>query len=222
MTDQERERRADEIFRRIKKLPPDKPVGYSCWRARAIVRSYQSFGIWCNGSDIVDVGCGRAGVCLAIPDACGYIGLDTSQSSVRVAREVFDMFPNVSFHHVDVDTPKYNPVGIASETDVVLPVENGWANCVIARSLFTHFQTIEGVQHYLDEFYRILRPDGRLYVTWFRSPPNLPSTDTRRRVFSEKEIRESLCEFKILHEWGGEGTDRDEQWRMVCKRDGIA
>ena len=192
-------------------------------RASETAQMYFDLGVINDGHNVLDVGCGHG--LMAAPllqHGCEYIGLEVSKPCCARAKYVFKGVDSVKFYHLNVQSDKYtNPDGSLRENDVLFPVDAEWADCVIARSLFTHFKTLLGVFHYLSEVNRCLKIGGRLYVIFFRSPPNELTTSVDRRVFTENEILTALHSSGLVVDknWDGETTERDDQWRFVCRKE---
>ncbi len=115
-------------------------------------------------SHVIDIGCswGYLGFALAnFLNADGaYLGIEVQGEAVRWARGRLGWLgPNFQFVHLDIHNDFYNPAGDLQRSQVRLPVPDGWANVMIAGSVFTHMLE-DGVQAYLHEIHRVLAPNG--------------------------------------------------------------
>ena len=102
--------------------------------------------------------------------------------------------------------------------EVAFPVPSGCVDVVLCSSLFTHIAPLIFAEYYVQEIKRLLRPQGWLYTTWFRSPPNEPASDEARTVYREHDIIDMLRGFVWRHSEGGLTTGRIDQWRIVCQK----
>jgi SAM-dependent methyltransferase len=70
------------------------------------------------------------------------------------------------FTHLDIANARYNPGGRVRAEDVTLPAGDASVEIGVLTSVFTHMYPRE-VERYLGELARVLRPAGRVYVTFF-------------------------------------------------------
>ena len=98
--------------------------------------------------------------------------------------------PNFQFLHIDVENTRYNPDGAASDSDFSFPFADGEFDIVVLYSVFTHMMT-EGVRTYLKEFDRILRPDGRIFLTAFLEE-DVPDAEENPEGYLSIEWKEAL------------------------------
>jgi SAM-dependent methyltransferase len=115
-------------------------------------------------SRVVDIGCswGYFGFILAnfLEREGAYVGVEVQRSAVEWARQRLGWLgDNFRFEHLDIYNAFYNPAGVIARDAVRLPIEERWADVILAGSVFTHMAP-DGVQAYLSEFRRILRPGG--------------------------------------------------------------
>ena len=89
---------------------------------------------------------------------------------------------------------------------------------ILCHSLFTHLETEPVATRYLKEIKRLLKPQGLLWTTWFRDPPNNPCSWAERTVYSEQFIRSQLSDFIFLVERKGETTQYHDQWELLCRK----
>lgn len=115
-------------------------------------------------SRIVDIGCswGYLGFVLAnfLNSEGAYLGIEVQSEATRWSKERLGWLgENFQFAHLDIHNDYYNPKGGIARGQVHLPIPDGWANVMIAGSVFTHMLE-DGVQGYLNEIRRVLARGG--------------------------------------------------------------
>jgi ubiquinone/menaquinone biosynthesis C-methylase UbiE len=149
------------------------------------------------GASIVEIGCGigRDAIPLSkLLSANGsYLGIDIIKPSIDWCRQnISTRHPNFKFVHFDVKDQLHNPAGTEKTTSIRIPVDNDSVEVVILQSVFTHMFR-QDILHYLKEFRRILKPNGKIYATVF--------------IVNEEILRSArrtnLTKFNLLfmHEW---------------------
>jgi len=135
---------------------------------------------------VVDLGCGPGAMALALAGdlapGARYAGIDVHAPSFAWCRRRFAGDARFRFDLSEV-VSAYGRGGVAL-TDYRLPIDDGWADLVLAKSLFTHLARPEAERH-LSEIARILASEGRALVTAFlfgeNEVPAFPFGDTRFR-----------------------------------------
>jgi len=120
---------------------------------------------------VLDVGCGigRMAYPLAyfLSAKGSYEGFDIMRDAIAWAQGAIGArFPNFRFRHVDIRNTRYNKTGTLTSAQFAFPYENASFDRLFLNSVFTHMLDFE-VEHYLDEFARVLAPGGRAYITCF-------------------------------------------------------
>jgi SAM-dependent methyltransferase len=138
---------------------------------KAHMDNYRKFVGLSSGMSILDIGCGIGRDALQFLDILdsggGYLGIDmTRDSIVWCRREISSRYPNFYFHHFDAANEVYNPLGRQSSSDFSIPAADKSIDRILLASVFTHLFEDE-VQHYLNEFKRVLRLDGLIYASFF-------------------------------------------------------
>lgn len=136
--------------------------------------------------DVLDIGCGSGRMArqlTAYLDGGGsYTGVDVVPELIGWCEDnIASKHPNFRFHRVDVCNAFYNPGGAVSDSSFEMPFESSSFDLVFLASVFTHMKP-SGVEAYLAEIARVLRPGGRLLATFFLN--NLQSRSTTARGLS--------------------------------------
>jgi SAM-dependent methyltransferase len=129
-----------------------------------------------SGARILDIGCGlgRVGYFLsrAIGDGGTYLGFDTHPMYIPWCRDHLGLdAPRCRFEHVDLASSTYNREGAGTAEEFQFPWQPGGFDLAVATSLFTHLQAA-GTANYARQAYRMLRPGGRLFATFFVLAPS--------------------------------------------------
>ena len=135
-------------------------------RLAAVVRELGAVG---PSSRVLDVGCGsgrlaRELVGLLRPPGA-YVGFDVDGEAVAWCRRAYARHLQATFVHADLANGFYAPGGSAAAASYAFPVEDGWADCVVATSVFTHLLDADAAR-YLDESRRVLAPGGRIVASF--------------------------------------------------------
>ena len=117
---------------------------------------------------VLDIGCGPGR--LAVPltryldDAGSYDGLDIIPESIDWCREnISKRDERFRFHLADIRNSAYNESGADSCVELsFFPSTDETFDFVFLASVFTHMLP-EGVEHYLSEIARVLKPGGTLF-----------------------------------------------------------
>ncbi len=122
-------------------------------------------------SSVLDVGCGPGRLATALTSRLSpqgrYDGCDVVQEAVTWCQErIPPHFPNFHFTWIDINNGFYQPKSKNLDRRAVLPYPNDSFDVVILMSVFTHMLP-DGVQRYLAEIARVLKPGGRILTTFF-------------------------------------------------------
>lgn len=176
-------------------------------------------GLLIPGQRVLDFGCGIGK--LAIPLTGGeveYAGIDVRSDCIDFCRMAFAPWPRFSFERVHVRNAYYSRWARASPERLTLPHPDRSFDAAVAISVFTHLETEAVCLRSLRELRRVLRDGGRLFCTWFRSPPNAPSSKPARRVYPEEDVLRMLGSgFAVRSSWGGASTHPNDQWCIVAE-----
>jgi SAM-dependent methyltransferase len=123
-----------------------------------------------KSSRIVDIGCGLGRLATGILVEFGdvqYLGIDANKDFVRWCSENIERYhPSFQFVHLDMANELYNPTGTLDGTELRLPVDDTSADVVYLWGVFTNMVP-EHVASYVGEIARILRSQGRCFLTAF-------------------------------------------------------
>ncbi|MCR5878090.1 class I SAM-dependent methyltransferase [Phenylobacterium sp. J367] len=122
------------------------------------------------GQTILDLGCGCAKIARPLTrylrDGGGYIGIDIGAACIAWCRQAFADYPNFRFHHADLFSARYNAKARTSAASYRFPVRSASVDVVFLGSVFTHMLP-DGLENYLREIARVLKPGGRVIATYF-------------------------------------------------------
>jgi len=158
-------------------IPSDLAVltggGEATWAgiSAAHMAAYARYAPIQAGHAVLEVGCGVGRDAIPLISVLGedgsYMGLDVSEPSIVWCQEnITRRHANFRFDHLDIRSEFYNPLGIQSGSEVRLPVASGSIDRIILQSVFTHMFEPD-ITHFLHEFRRALRADGRVFASFF-------------------------------------------------------
>lgn len=137
----------------------------------AHIEKYQKYMGLFPEMTLLDLGCGIGRDAFQLLDYLKgpgkYMGVDVTRDSiVWCSKAITPGHPRFTFHHFDAYSELYNPFGSKTSMDFRLPAEDGTVDRIVLASVFTHLLEDE-VLHYMREFRRVLKPDGRVYASFF-------------------------------------------------------
>lgn len=129
---------------------------------------------WCGlsaQSRILDIGCGTGrlpvGILATVGAIAGYTGVDVSEAAIRwCRRHIETRHPSFRFLLTDVKNDRYNPKGEEMGETFSLPLPSSSFDIISLYSVFSHMEERD-VRIYLREFRRLLRPEGKVFLTAF-------------------------------------------------------
>ena len=144
-----------------------------------------SLGLLEPGHLVLDAGCGSGAMVPELLRRLGtdgrYVGFDVHEPSIRWCRSHW-ADPRLSFELARVASAYGDRSGPAAAT-YRFPLDDGRADLVLAKSLFTHLMPDDAAR-YLSEIRRCLRPGRAAVVTAFLfDPSDAPALGRTRRAF---------------------------------------
>lgn len=123
------------------------------------------------GHDVLDVGCGvgrmARGLTRFLDADSQYRGFDLGKGEIEWCQEnITPIRPNFRFAHADIANTTYNPNGAVKADEFQFPYDDGSFDFVFMASIFTHMFP-PGLEQYMRETARVLRPGGRSLITYF-------------------------------------------------------
>ncbi|MGH9369858.1 MAG: class I SAM-dependent methyltransferase [Thermoanaerobaculia bacterium] len=153
--------------------------------ARQMAAFLDGLGVLEETDDVLDVGCGAGAMAGELARRLGpgrrYVGFDVHAPSIGWCRKRFAADPSLSFEVAPVPSP-YGSRSGEPATSYRLPMEDGRAGFILAKSVFTHLLEPEA-RHYLAEIRRTLKPGRGAIVTAFLFDATAPELDRVRRAF---------------------------------------
>ena len=197
--------------------PTDPNLAYTT--AHTFVSYAKDNGMFKKGSNILDLGCGngRFGIVFSEMEVT-YEGIDPMKQCIEFCKWAFEDFGHINFHHTPVQHPEYGLTGEVPKEKFTLNYPDATFDDVIVYSVFTHLQTLETAQQYMNEVKRVMKPRARLFVTWYRSPPD-PKTDTtvNRTVYREADIINMMSRLQFNSTYGGHSGEFYDQWSIFAE-----
>ncbi len=151
---------------------------------------------------VLDVGCGIGR--MAIP-LTGYLSSEGSYEGFDIVakginwctKRITSKFPNFKFQLADVSNPRYHTKGKQKSSAYRFPYEDQSFDFVCLTSVFTHMLPND-VENYLFQISRVLKPNGKCFVTFFLlNPESLSLIDKKRSRF---DFKYSYGDCRIEHE----------------------
>ncbi|MDB5278162.1 MAG: hypothetical protein JWR61_3117 [Ferruginibacter sp.] len=147
--------------------------GTSTWDAisKGHMWQYSKYAPIESDSTVLEIGCGtgRDAIQLTkhLTSKGAYIGVDIILESIEwCQKNISPTFPNFTFLHYDVKSQIHNSGGKIDTTDIILPIADKSVDRIILQSVFTHMFEME-ITHYLKEFERVLKDEGRICTSFF-------------------------------------------------------
>lgn len=146
-------------------------------------------------SSLLDVGSGPGRIAIGILRRIGeirkYRGVDVDKDATYWGQQnLAPKHPNFQFAHIDVKNKRYNPDGSEADDSFTFPFADGEFDIVILYSVFTHMLE-DGVRGYLKEFQRLLRPDGKIYLTAFVEE-GVPDVEENPEGYQNRQWKRAL------------------------------
>ncbi|ACK85018.1 Methyltransferase type 11 [Methylorubrum extorquens CM4] len=124
---------------------------------------------------LLDIGCSCGRLAYALYDDLGvggYTGFDIDNKSLEWASENrYFADRGFEFHKADVYSDIYNPNSQVQASDYTFPMSDSRFDVVVMYSVATHLLE-EELRRYLQEIYRMLKPEGRVIFSVFFKTTN--------------------------------------------------
>ena len=128
---------------------------------------------------VLDVGCGVGRMTRPLTrhlkNGGSYDGIDISADKIRYCQETFErLHPNFHFHHADIYSKFYNPVGERQASEYRFPFDDEKFDFVLLVSVFTHMLPAD-MEHYLSEVARVMLKNAKSICTFWLTDAKLGS-----------------------------------------------
>jgi ubiquinone/menaquinone biosynthesis C-methylase UbiE len=122
-------------------------------------------------ASVLDIGCGIGRLAIPLTKVLNekgrYEGFDIVKSGITWCnKHIKPKYPNFNFIHVDLKNDLYNLKTNREAKNFTFPYKDGEFDVVILTSVFTHMMP-DDVNNYLKEIARVLKKDGKCFVTFF-------------------------------------------------------
>jgi ubiquinone/menaquinone biosynthesis C-methylase UbiE len=149
---------------------------------------------------ILDIGSGigRAAVPLTqyLSSRGKYEGFDVVKKGILWCQNhITKDFPNFKFKHIPLNNDLYYLTDKKAE-NFIFPYEDNSFDIVFLFSVFTHMQPLE-VQNYLNEIYRVLKPNGKCLSTFFLYNEKIEDYISKKQAFRFPYKKEG---YRIMNE----------------------
>ena len=136
--------------------------------ARTLLQNHAGLQV---NSSVLDIGCGIGRIAIPLTDYLSeqaiYRGFDITEGSIDwCTRNISSIHPHFQFERADIFNTAYNTSGKLRPENFVFSYVDKKFDVAIATSVFTHLLSSE-TTNYLRESYRVLKPGGRLFATFF-------------------------------------------------------
>jgi SAM-dependent methyltransferase len=179
------------------------------------VETAVAWGMFKPRNKVLDLGCGNGRLEIALADMdLEVVGIDPMAPCIDFCKWAFDGYWNCEFLFADIWNEVFNPTGAVKAEEYTIPYPDAYFDDVQAYSVFTHLQTVEAASRYMNEIWRVMKPGGKFFSSWYRSPPNPETNDVGRTAYKESDILTMLQGFSFEYTYGGHSDKFYDQWAL--------
>ena len=190
-------------------LPPEWLHSVGDWDFKEVGESFLQYFVNLGGLKthhrVLDVGSGTGRMALPLTKYLkegSYEGIDIVAPSVRWCQKTYaPKYPNFRFHLSDIFNKEYNPKGKIKASEYKFPFESESFDFVFLTSVFTHMLPGD-MENYLSEIARVLKNEGRVFITYFLlNPESLKLIEEKLSFHNFKyELRGCRVEYENVPE----------------------
>ncbi|MBD2756108.1 class I SAM-dependent methyltransferase [Spirosoma validum] len=149
----------------------------------AFLQRFKEIGKLKPTDNVLDIGSGVGRMALPLTSYLSptsrYEGIEIVKDGVDWCNEhIADKHPNFHFQHLNLYNKRYNPTATLRSSELTFPFPPETFDFIFLTSVFTHMFE-KDIARYLSEMYRVLKPNGRVYLTIFLLNP------TSRQLIAE-------------------------------------
>lgn len=149
---------------------------------------------------VLDIGSGIGRTAIALTDyinnSGSYEGFDVVERGVQWCNaRIHKEHPNFNFKYVPLFNDLYNTATLKA-TEFIFPYVDNSIDVAFSFSVFTHMQ-IEEIQHYFNQIYRVLKPGGVCFSTFFLYDEGSEAFISTKKDFSFPVKRDG---FRLMNE----------------------
>jgi len=135
------------------------------------VRSFTSLCGLKSGDHVLEIGSGSGRIALPL---CEYLSAEGSYAGVEIVAPsvrwctstITPRYPQFTFHHANLYNKRYNPDSTQFAKEYCFPFDDASFDLIYLTSVFTHLLP-EDLEHYLEEIKRLIKPSGKVFMTYF-------------------------------------------------------
>ncbi len=176
-------------------VPSGGPI-YHRASKKKFLDNFIKFGNLKQNHKILDVGGGIGRKALSLTNFLSskgeYVCLDILSQTVEYCKKnITERFPNFHFILADIYNKMYNPRGRYKASEYKFPFDDNTFDFIILTSVFSHL-VLSDMENYLSEISRLLKKDGRSYITFYLLNEN-----------SKKQMECGLTKRNFKHKFNG-------------------
>jgi ubiquinone/menaquinone biosynthesis C-methylase UbiE len=151
---------------------------------------------------VLDIGCGVGRVAIPLTKYLSkigsYEGFDITPASINwCQKNITPKYPNFNFQLIDIYNKAYNPTGKYRASQLKFPYKDNSFDFIILISVFTNMLP-EDIENYMSEIARVLKNNGRCFITLFLLNPE--SLYMINNGFSSLEFPYEFAGYRAEHQ----------------------